>query len=284
MVKIAIFEAMEAIDVSVIISTYNKPEYLEKVLWSYQFQTFKNFEVVIADDGSTSETKTLIDKMSKEVDFHIKHVWQPDDGFQKTKILNKAIVTAKADYLIFTDGDCIARNDFVVTHLTLRQKGYALSGGYFKLSESISKTISLDVIASQDCFKSEWLLQQGQPKSFKMNKLSTSKFKTSLLNTFTPTKATFDGMNVSVWKADVVKTNGFDERMQYGGEDRELGERLMNYGINFKQIRYSAICLHLYHERPYKNEDAFKKNKIIRAETKTLNSKFTKYGIVKPKD
>lgn len=283
MPKIAIFEAMSAIDISVIISTYNQPEWLEKVLWSYQFQTFKNFEVVIADDGSTDETKIVIERMLKEVDFPVQHVWQPDDGFQKTKILNKATVVAKADYLIYTDGDCVARNDFVETHFQLREKGFALSGGYFELTEAVSKQITLNKIASQDCFKSEWLIEKGQPKSFKMNKLSSSKLKTSILNTFTPTKATFDGMNVSVWKQDVLDVNGFDERMQYGGEDRELGERLMNNGISFKQIRYSAICLHLYHDRPYKNDEAFARNKSIRAETKKQKSTFTKYGIVKPK-
>ena len=274
---------MSAFDVSVIISTYNKPEYLAKVLLSYQFQTFKNFEVVIADDGSTNETKTLIENMSKDVRFPIQHIWQPDDGFQKTKILNKATVAAQSEYLIYTDGDCMARADFVETHLALRKKGFALSGGYFKLSKGVSRKANFDIIASQDCFKADWLLRHGQAKSFKMNKLSSSKLKTTLLNTFTPTKATFDGMNVSVWKQDVLDVNGFDERMQYGGEDRELGERLMNYGIRFKQIRYSAICLHLYHERPYKNNEVLEKNSIIRAETKRKRKVYTNYGILKSK-
>ncbi|GAL67930.1 glycosyltransferase family 2 protein [Jejuia pallidilutea] len=273
---------MSAIEVSVIISTYNKPAYLEKVLWSYQFQTFKNFEVVIADDGSTDDTKMLIKKIAKKVNYSIQHVWQPDDGFQKTKILNKATVAAKAKYLIYTDGDCVARNDFISTHIALRHNGIALSGGYFKLTESVSRKITLDVIASQVCFSAYWLLQNGQPKSFKMNKLSASKIKTTILNVITPTKATFDGMNVSAWKQDILAVNGFDERMEYGGEDRELGERLMNYGIKFKQIRYSAVCLHLYHERPYRRKDILTKNKIIRAATKKQRSVFTAYGIVKP--
>lgn len=274
---------MSAIDISVIISTYNMPEWLEKVLWSYQFQTFKNFEVIIADDGSTDDTRILIEAISLKLNYNITHVWQPDAGFQKTKILNKATVAAKADYLIYTDGDCIARADFVATHMRLRAKGFALSGGYFKLTNSVSNIITIAIISSQNCFNTNWLLQHGQPKSFKMNKLSTSKLRTRFLNTFTTTKATFDGMNVSVWKEDVIKVNGFDERMQYGGEDRELGERLVHLGIRFKQIRYSAICLHLYHDRPYKNDDAFKKNKAIRATTKKLKSTFTTYGIIEPK-
>ncbi|WP_308807862.1 glycosyltransferase family 2 protein [Hyunsoonleella pacifica] len=281
MVKIAIFGAMGIIDVSVIISTYNKPEYLEKVLWSYQFQTFKNFEIIIADDGSTDETKAMVNYMVNKVDYPIRHVWHPDNGFQKTVILNKATLAAMADYLIYTDGDCIARCDFVETHLELRRPNIALSGGYFKLTEDVSKLITLNVIESQNCFKKHWLLKKGQPWSFKMNKLSPSKLKTSLLNTFTTTKATFDGMNVSVWKDNVLEVNGFDERMVYGGEDRELGERLVNLGIVFKQIRYSAICLHLHHQRPYKNEKAIANNKLIRMATKNQKSTYTKFGITK---
>lgn len=272
---------MHTIDVSVIISTYNKPEYLQKVLWSFNEQTFKNFEVIIADDGSTEETKLLITSMKTEVNYIIKHVWQEDHGFQKTKILNKAITTSNSDYLIFTDGDCIARQDFVETHLNLRRDKCALSGGYFKLDVSVSNKITKDIISKQQCFNKNWLIEQGQSKSFKLNKLTNSKSKAKFLNAVTPTKATFDGMNVSCFKADIIAVNGFDERMQYGGEDREVGERMMNNGIRFLQIRYSAICVHLFHERPYKNEKALKKNATIRKETKHSKSRFTDFGIKK---
>ena len=126
---------MKSIDTSVIISTYNSPKWLQKVLWSFEQQTFKSFEVVIADDGSSNETKTLIDAMRLQMDYPIKHVWQEDNGFQKTAILNKATVVSKGDYLIYTDGDCIARNDFIEMHLKYRARGYALSSGYFKLTQ-----------------------------------------------------------------------------------------------------------------------------------------------------
>ncbi|WP_298898979.1 glycosyltransferase family 2 protein [uncultured Psychroserpens sp.] len=270
---------MKTIDVSVIISTYNTPESLQKVLWSFNQQTINGFEVVIADDGSTEETKVLIDRMRQELSYPIQHIWQEDNGFQKTKILNKATVASLGDYLIYTDGDCIARKDFIETHLKFRAKGYALSSGYFKLTEEVSRIVGQSEIKSQLCFDSEWLLKKGQPKSFKMNKLTTSKLKATFLNFITPTKATFDGMNASAWKADILAVNGFDERMQYGGEDRELGERLMNYGIKFKQIRYSAICLHLFHERSYVTPDMIEKNNQIRAITKRDKVIKTDFGI-----
>jgi glycosyltransferase involved in cell wall biosynthesis len=266
---------------SVIISTYNQPEWLQKVLWGYENQTFTDFEIVIADDGSTQQTKNIIDGFIKLSSINIKHIWQEDHSFQKTKILNKAILQATSEYLIFTDGDCIPRNDFVENHLKLRKKDTFLSGGYFKLPETISKVINKNHIKSQECFNLEWLLKQGLKKNFKTNKLTAFGFISWFLNTFTPTKATFDGMNVSGYKQYIINVNGFDERMQYGGEDRELGERLINIGVKFKQVRYSAICLHLHHERPYKNEETLRINKEIRNNTKKQKVTITKFGINK---
>ncbi|NRB58546.1 MAG: glycosyltransferase family 2 protein [Winogradskyella sp.] len=266
---------------TVIISTYNQPKWLELVLHSYNLQTIKDFEIVIADDGSTDNTKQVIDDFKISSQLKVTHVWQEDDGFQKTKILNKAIVASNSDYIIFTDGDCIARNDFIETHLRLRKENSALSGGYYKLTETISNIIDKDIITAQKCFDKTWLIKNRQPKSFKMNKLSKSSFKTNLLNKITTTKATFDGMNVSCWKTDILAVNGFDERMKYGGEDREVGERMMNNGIKFKQIRYSAICVHLHHERPYKQEEAEFFNRQLRTATKRNNTVWSTFGIKK---
>lgn len=269
------------IKASVIISTYNQPKWLELVLWSYQLQTVSNFEIVVADDGSSEATKLVIEEFKKQTDLIVRHIWQEDFGFQKTKILNKAVVAANADYLIFTDGDCIARNDFVETHLNLSSSALALSGGYVKLDKAVSNKISKEIINTQYCFQKEWLLNMGLPNSFKLTKLTKSKWMASVLNKFTTTKATFDGMNVSCFKKDIVAVNGFDERMQYGGEDREIGERMMQNGVKFKQIRYSAICLHLYHKRPYKTADSLNFNLKIRANTKAKKLKWSAYGIEK---
>ena len=271
---------MSTFKASVIISTYNQPEWLQNVLWGYEVQTESNFEIIIADDGSTQATKEVIDVFLESSSLAVKHIWQEDSGFQKTKILNKAILEATSEYLIFTDGDCIPRNDFVETHLKLKKKNYFLSGGYFKLPEKISKAITKQHIENQQCFNLQWLNKQGLEKNFKSNKLTSFGFKEWFLNMFTPTKATFDGMNTSGSKQAILEVNGFDERMQYGGEDREIGERLMNLGFKFKQVRYSAICVHLHHERPYENKEAKILNQQIRKETKQLKAIYTKYGIL----
>jgi glycosyltransferase involved in cell wall biosynthesis len=114
--------------VTVIFTTYNSPEWLEKVLWGFQFQTHSAFEIIIADDGSTEETKQLIDTMRTITGMDIRHIWQQDKGFRKSRILNKAIVAAKNEYIVFTDGDCIARKDFLAVHISEAEKGYYLSG------------------------------------------------------------------------------------------------------------------------------------------------------------
>ncbi len=267
--------------VSVIISTYNQPDWLQKVLWGYEEQTFKDFEVIIADDGSTRATKDLIESFQENSHLLIRHVWQEDHGFQKTKILNKAIVASTAEYLILTDGDCIPRKDMVYKHLKHRKEGSFLSAGYFKLPMNISKLITKDHIQSQICFDVDWLMEQGLKKTFKNNKLTSQGLKERLLNRFTPTKATWDGNNASGWKKDILAVNGFNESMQYGGEDRELGERLVNYGIKPLQIRYSAITIHLDHARGYVTEEMISKNKAIRKNTKKKRLTWTTEGIIK---
>lgn len=265
--------------VGVVISTYNSPAWLEKVLWGYMYQTRPADEIVIADDGSRDETRILIDSFKERLP--INHVWQPDEGFQKSRILNKALVAATADYLIFTDQDCIPRKDFIETHVKYAQEGYMLSGGYFKLPMDISKQITHEDIKSERAFSYSWLRKQGLKCSFKCTKLSTWKWFTKLMNHITPAGATWNGCNASGWRKDMLEINGYNEEMQYGGQDREFGLRLVNKGIKTKQIRYSAIALHLDHKRPYKTKETMEKNLGIRRETKRTGIIQTPHGIKK---
>ena len=264
---------------SVILSTYNQPEWLQKVLWGYEYQSAADFELIIADDGSSHETQQVIDDFRRQSTRSLIHLWHEDDGFQKTKILNKAIQASTSDYLLFSDGDCIPRHDFVAEHLMHREVGYFLSGGYFKLPMSISKAVTLADIDRGNCFDIHWLQQRGLKSSFKNNKLTSSGLKAKCLNLITPTKATWNGHNASGWKDDIIKVNGFDERMQYGGEDRELGERLVHLGRRSKQLRYSAICVHLDHARSYVRPEMLSKNAAIRLSTKQKKLIYTPYGL-----
>lgn len=267
--------------ISIIVSTYNSEAWLEKVLWGFQYQTFKDFEVVIADDGSGPKTRTLLEEMKEKVFYPIVHVWQEDDGFQKSRILNKATTACNSPYIIMTDGDCIPREDFVEVHYINKEPGYFISGGYYMLPMNISLAITKKDIEEQNCFNIQWLKEKGIPKTFKNNKLTARGFISKFFNTITPTNASWNGHNSSGWKKDILNVNGFDERMQYGGQDRELGERLFNYGIKSKQLRYSAVCVHLDHKRGYKTPESIEKNRSIRKETKKKKLVWTHYGISK---
>ena len=267
--------------VSVVISTYNSPKWLEKVLWGYECQTYPNFELIIADDGSGEETRDLIGRFKEESSLEIIHVWHEDRGFQKSRILNKAIQASTTDYLIFSDGDCIPRKDFVAVHVQTKEPGYFLSGGYFMLPMETSHAIGREDIRCGNAFDVAWLKAHGLPPTYKTLKLTSTGAFQKLLNFITPTGATWNGHNASGWKKDLLAVNGFNEEMQYGGQDRELGERLMNKGIRGKQIRYSAVCVHLDHKRGYKTSESIQKNKHIRNETKTLKKTWTDSGILK---
>ena len=263
--------------IGVIISTYNNPAWLEKCLWGYVYQTRPADEIIIADDGSRPDTRRLVESFSDRLP--IRHVWHEDRGFQKSRILNSALMAATADYLIFTDQDCVPRRDFIATHAAYARQGYFLSGGYFKLSMDISLALTQDDVQSGRAFSLAWLKEQRLKRSFKWTKLVESRPFTRLMNAITTAKATWNGCNASGWRKDLLAVNGFNEVMQYGGQDREFGERLANLGIRSRQIRYSAIVLHLDHKRPYKTKESIEKNRRIRRETRRSGIIETPNGI-----
>jgi glycosyltransferase involved in cell wall biosynthesis len=267
--------------ISVILSTYNQPHWLEKSIWGYAVQSHRDFELLVADDGSTDDTRQAIDRLKHEAGLKIKHVWHEDRGFRKCAILNAAIAEASGDYLVFSDGDCIPRWDFLSTHAQHARSGFFLSGGYFKLPLELSRKINSDDIVHRRATSAVWLRSHGLRWSPKLLKVSAGPRLSKLLDVVTTTKATWNGHNASGWKADLAGVNGFDERMEWGGEDREMGERLMNLGIRGKRIRYQAICVHLDHARGYVRQDALERNLEIRRQTRATRATWTAYGMTK---
>lgn len=264
---------------SVIVSTYNAPEWLEKVLLGYHYQTFRDFEIIIADDGSGIETKSLIASMASTLTQPIIHVHQRDDGFRKCRILNKAILHARSEYLIFTDGDCIPRADFVADHVAKAARGTYLSGGYCKLTLEASKAITPDVILRGECFRMPWLLAHGHRRQRKDLKLAINPTVAPWLNRLTTTRCNFKGSNGSAWLCDVVAINGFDERMAYGSEDREFGVRLRNVGVAARHVRYTAICVHLDHGRSYADPERYAWNRALRKYNEKQGVQHTEHGL-----
>jgi hypothetical protein len=143
----------------------------------------------------------------------------------------------------------------------------------------VSRKITRDDIESGRATDPQWLRGQGMTGCGKLRLLTVNRFAGFLLDAITTTRPTFNGHNASAWKADLIRINGFDERMQYGGLDRELGERLVNAGIRGKQIRHRAGCVHLDHSRGYENAETWQRNREIRQSTRRTGRPSTDYGI-----
>ncbi len=263
---------------SVIVSTYNQPDWLEKVLLGYACQDRHDFELVVADDGSAVATRQRIDAWRARLPFPVRHVWQEDNGFRKCRALNLAILASSGEYLVFSDGDCVPRDDFVSAHLRERAPGRYLSGGYCKLPMALSRRIDADDIRGGRAFDPGWLRCNGlRRRTLKIAR--HPRWRQRLLDALTPVRPRWHGHNASAWRADVIAANGFDERMSYGAEDLEFGDRLHHAGVRGKSIRYAAACVHLDHGRGYVDAGMREANERLRAVTNRERLTRTAYGL-----
>lgn len=264
---------------SVVFTTYNSPAWLEKVFWGLRNQSFTNFEVIVADDGSTAETAELIERERQKSSFEVRHVWQADKGFRKCRILNKALLHATTDYVVLTDGDCILRGDFLAVHAAQARPNTYLSGSYNKLPLETSQAIDEQDVAFGLCFQVRWLRQNGMRFDRKALKLRASRRVAPILNRLTVTRCNLKGSNASVWLSDALAVNGFDEGMQWGGLDRDFGVRLRNHGLRPRHVRYDAICVHLDHARGYRDPQAVADNRRLREQRERSGESWTERGI-----
>ena len=250
-------------DISVIVSTYNRPEYLEHVLRGYAAQTDSSFEIVIADDGSDSPTLELISRIRSLANLPILHVWHEHRGFRKSLILNRSIEAARGNYLLFTDGDCVPRRDLIETHRRIAKPNRYVSGGYLKLPPHVTSVIELSDVDAGRITDIRWLRSKGWKPGRRALRLVRSQRLGSLFDLVTPTAADFQGNNASTWRDALYRVNGFESEMGYGGLDQALGYRLQNAGVKGIQARHRAVTMHLHHDRPYRDAAVVKKNREI---------------------
>ena len=264
---------------SVIVTTYNHPRWLEQVLWGFAAQSVTGFELLVADDGSEAPTAALIERMRAELPYPVRHVWHPKVGFRKCTILNAAIAQAAGEYCFFTDGDCIPRADLLAVHLAAARPGRFGSGGYLKLPMVTSEAITRADVMAGRATDPRWLRAHGTPWDRRLQRLAWGPTMAALLDRLTPTGATFNGHNAAVWREDLIRVNGFDERLEWGGLDRELGERLENAGVRGQQLRHRALVVHLDHGRGYKRPEAIARNRAIRDEVAAKRLTRTPVGL-----
>jgi glycosyltransferase involved in cell wall biosynthesis len=233
---------------SIVVATYNWPEALRLCLESLALQTDQHFEVTIADDGSGPATKELIDKFIQGSPFSIQHLWQEDQGFRKTIILNQAIKAAQGDYLIFLDGDCIVQPDFVQRHRQLAEQGFLVTGSRVLINESLSKQILTWPQWNFSAFQSHLI---GYRLNGRINKFWPIIIKLgngSWRNYQKFVWRRIKGCNMACWKKDALAIGGFDETMTgWGHEDADFVFRLQHSGIQRKSGSWSTEVLHLFH-------------------------------------
>lgn len=247
---------------TVIISTYNNSEALEKTLWGFACQDHDNFDVIIADDGSTGAHVDRARRVSSDLNLRVTHLWHEDRGFRKAETLNKAILHAKGERLIFVDGDVIPRRDYVANHVKLLEPDYFITGGsHLHLPSDLQKNIKFQHVETDDLFTLDYLLGFDVDKRKFQLRLEKHGSKARFFDALFPRWRAFMGCNASCWREHAIAVNGFDESWGYGGTDMEFGKRLANFGVKSRRHSFSLIVLHQDHHRPYRNPEQVKQNK-----------------------
>jgi glycosyltransferase involved in cell wall biosynthesis len=257
--------------VSLIITTYNKPNALLLVLQSVESQSTLPFEVIIADDGSSDESKEIIKKFQILSPLNIVHSWQEDKGFRVAKSRNKAIAQSNADYIILIDGDTILHPEFIQDHINNSKVGFFIQGTRVLLSEDASKDTLKRMKVSFSFF------------SYGIRNRKNAIHSNFLSKIFLKTKKNLIGIktcNMAFFKEDCIKVNGFNNEFEgWGREDSEFAVRLLNIGVTRQNLRFNAIQFHLWHHE--NTRVSLKQNDVILNSSIDNNSKWCTHGIDK---
>ena len=232
---------------AVIVTTYNRPDALAAVLAGYAAQSVRDFELIVADDGSTADTRQVVERFAATATFPVRHVWHEDNGFRAAAIRNKAVSGTDADYIVFTDGDCVPGPDFVARHRSLAEAGWFVGGNRVLLSEAFTKRVLAERVPVERWTGVRWffawlrrdvnrvapLLDLGEGAWRKREPMRWEGLKTC---------------NLAVWRRDLVAVNGLDEAYTgWGMEDSDLVVRLQRAGVHHKNGRFAVPVFHLWH-------------------------------------
>ena len=224
---------------ALIINTYNQPEYLGRVLTAVTRQTRKPDEVLLADDGSSDETRAVFERWAEAQSFRIDHAWQKNEGFRRSRILNEAIARAQSDYLVFLDGDTVPHPRFMADHQAQATEGFFVQGHRALVGERAAEWFGKNDFAA-DRFRALW---SGQLRGWK----HAFHWPCPLRRVRHDLNG-IRGCNLGLWRADLVRVNGYNEAfVGWGREDSELAVRLMNSSVRRLDMRGWALCYHLWH-------------------------------------
>ena len=233
--------------ISVIVTTYNWEDALAAVLRSLAVQTDGDFEVIVADDGSGPATAALVEAARASAGHRIEHVWHEDRGFRAGKIRNRAILAARGDYVVFLDGDCIVRPDFVASHRRLAAKGKFVTGNRILMSRDLSETVLNDGLQPEHWDWRKWIAVRWQGGVNRLSALMTLPLG-PLRGLRAKAWRGARSCNMAVWRRDLVGVDGFDaEYSGWGKEDSDIIVRLLHAGVTRKDGTFATGVIHLWH-------------------------------------
>ncbi len=233
----------------VALATYNEPEFTAATLEGYANQTDKDFTLLIADDGSKDDIRNLVTEY--KVRINIKHFYQEDIGFRKAKILNTAISASNADYIIFSDNDCIPSKYFIEDHKRAAKSGFFVSGRRIdcRSGELNQLFFNLQDYSDLPFDHTGWLIKNSISKNIKYAETAI-RIPYWLHLLWSKKQKPLLGANMAMWRSDFVQAGGFDENFNtYGGEDPDLERRLLaRTSAKLKTLRGRAYVFHFYHK------------------------------------
>lgn len=256
--------------ISIIVSTYNRPDALRLVLLALAEQDAKDFEVIVADDGSADETKQVIESVAAKVTYNIRHIWHQHNDFRAAMIRNKSVATAQGDYLIFLDGDSVPRTSFVRQHQDLAESNCFVVGNRVLLSADFTNDVLLKHLPLQRWSTWHWFKNFccGNINRF-LPILFLGNFYLRHLRFLRHTK--WQGAktcNLGMWKKDFFAVNGFDESYSgWGYEDSDLVIRLIRNKVLRKDGHFAVPIFHLWHPANSRNREQVNYQKLKEIES-----------------
>jgi glycosyltransferase involved in cell wall biosynthesis len=233
--------------IAVIVTTYNRPDALAAVLDGYCAQDCRRFEVLVADDGSRGDTRSLVSEYARRAPFPLRHVWQEDRGFRAGAVRNRALARTTAEYVVFTDGDCIPMPSFVRRHAELAEPGFFVAGNRILLSARFTSKVLEDHVPIHAWPTGRWLaawMRGDVNRALPLLSLPDGGFRKRRSERWEGVKT----CNLGAWREDLVRANGFDETYSgWGLEDSDLVVRLLHAGVRHKSGRFAVPVLHLWH-------------------------------------
>jgi glycosyltransferase involved in cell wall biosynthesis len=233
--------------ISVIVSTYNREDALNAVLRALSRQTDRHFEIVVADDGSGPATAGVVSKWAGKMPLPVRHVWHEDRGFRLADIRNRGILASAGAYIVFLDGDCIARPDFVGAHRRLAEPGWFVTGTRVLLSPALTARVLREGLEPESWELRHWLVRRWRREINRVTPLLDLRLGAVRKRTASSWRGA-RGANMAFWRKDLEKVDGFDTSFQgWGREDSDIFIRLIRAGVGRKDGRYATGLLHLWH-------------------------------------